>query len=221
MDRRIPVAETRRTRRSAQTAQRRRTFQRARALLIGALVLGAGASATVAAWTDNEFASTKITAGTFSIVSRTSAAPAFAAHDTAANAVSLPLNATNLYPGQSRAAWIQITSQGTVSGSLQLTDVVAPTNGVNGDALSAAIDVRIVPSTATANTTPTCTTATTGGISYTGIGATPTTLPSQTLQADGTNVVNYCIIIKLRDDASTGAQGGTVTPVFTFTGTTG
>lgn len=201
-------------------SQRRRTLTRVRALLIGALVLGVGASATVAAWTDNEFASSQITAGTFSIVSRTASSPTFAAHDTAANAVTLPLNATNLYPGQSRAAWIQITTAGTVPGTMLLTGVAAPTNGANGNALRDFLEVRIVPTTAAANTTPTCTTTTTGGITYTGIGNVPTTLPAQTLQANGTNVVNYCIIVTVRADAPTNAQGGIVTPTWTFTGTT-
>ncbi|MDQ0641891.1 SipW-dependent-type signal peptide-containing protein [Microbacterium murale] len=221
MDSGIAVAESRRSRRTSRQSRRRRTFARARALLVGALVLGVGASATVAAWTDNEFASSQITAGTFSIVSRTASAPTFAAHDAAANAVTLPLNATNLYPGQSRSAWIQITTAGSVPGTVQLTGVVAPTNGANGDTLRDSLDVRIVPTTAAANTTPTCDTGTTGGITYTGIGNVPTTLPAQTLQANGTNVVNYCIIITVRADAATTAQGGIVTPTWTFTGTTG
>lgn len=190
-------------------------------MLIGALVLGMGVSATVAAWTDNEFASSQITAGTFSIVSRTASAPTFAAHDTAANAVTLPLDATNLYPGQSRAAWIQITTAGTVPGTVQLSGVAAPTNGAAGDALRDALDVRVVPTTAAASTTPTCTVATTGGITYTGIGNVPTTLTAQTLQANGTNVVNYCIIVTVRADAPTTAQGGIVTPTWTFTATSG
>lgn len=184
-------------------------------------MLGVGASATVAAWTDNEFASTQITAGTFSIVSRTASAPTFAAHDTAPNAVTLPLDATNLYPGQNRAAWIQITTAGTVPGTVQMTGVASPTNGASGDALRDSLDVRIVATTTAASTTPTCTAATTGGITYTGIGNVPTTLPAQTLQANGTNVVDYCIIVTLRADAPTTAQGGIVTPTWTFTGTTG
>jgi len=184
-------------------------------------VLGFGASATLAAWTDNEFASSQITAGTFSIVSRTASAPTFAEHPTAANAVTLPLGATNLYPGQSRAAWIQITTAGTVPGTVQLTAVAAPTNGANGDALRDSLDVRIIPTTAGASTTPTCTAATTGGITYTGIGNVPATLPVQTLQSNGTNVVNYCIIVTVRADSPSTAQGGIVTPTWTFTGTTG
>jgi len=200
--------------------RRRRTFARARALLVGALVLGVGASATVAAWTDDEFASSQITAGTFSIVSRTASAPTFAPHDSAATAVSLPLDATNLYPGQSRAAWIQITTAGTVPGTVQLSGVTAPVNDARGTALANALSVRIIASTAAAGTTPTCTTSTTGGVTYTGIGNVPS-LVAQTLQANGGNVANYCVIVSVPTGAPTGAQGGIVTPTWTFTATSG
>lgn len=195
-------------------------FARARALLVGALVLGVGASATVAAWTDDEFASSQITAGTFSIVSRTASAPTFAPHDSAATAVSLPLDATNLYPGQSRAAWIQITTAGTVPGTVQLSGVTAPVNDARGTALANALSVRIIASTAAAGTTPTCTTSTTGGVTYTGIGNVPS-LVAQTLQANGGNVANYCVIVSVPTGAPTGAQGGIVTPTWTFTATSG
>lgn len=200
--------------------QRWRTFTRARALLIGALVLGFGASATMAAWTDNEFASSQITAGTFTIVSRTAAAPVFAEHNAAGNAVTLPLNATNLYPGQSRAAWIQIKTTGTVPGTVQLTGVTAPVNDARGTALSNALSIRIVASVAVANTTPTCNTTTTGGVTFTGASTVPS-LPAQSLQANGGNVANYCVIVTVPANTPSGAQGGVVTPTWAFTGTTG
>lgn len=211
------VVSRRRTRRGRQHRVR---SLRVRAVLAGALVLGVGGSATLAAWTDQEVASTTVTAGTFSIVSRTAAAPTFAAHDNAANAVTLPLNATNLYPGQSRAAWMQITTAGTIPGTVQLTGVSAPVNDARGTSLSNALSVRIIPTTTTSGAVPACTTGMTGGVVYTGIGNVPT-LPAQTLLPNGTNFVNYCVIITLPTTAPTGAQGGVVTPTWTFTGTTG
>lgn len=200
--------------------RRRRTFARARALLIGALVLGFGASATMAAWTDNEFAASQITAGTFSMVSRTAAATTFAEHNSAANAVTLQLNATNLYPGQTRAAWLQVKTVGTVPGTVQLTGVNAPVNDARGTALSNALSIRIVASVAAANTTPTCTKDTTGGVTYTGASTLPA-LPAQSLQANGANVANYCVIVSVPANTPSGAQGGIVTPTWTFTGITG
>lgn len=193
---------------------------RVRTLLIGALVLGFGASATMAAWTDTEFASNQITAGTFSIESRTAAAAAFAAHDTAANAVTLPLNATNLYPGEVRAAWIQIKTAGTVAGTVQLTGVTAPVNDPRGTALANALSIRIVPSVAALDTTPACSTSTTGGVTYTGVDTIPI-LPAQSLQANGGNVVNYCVVVTVPSDTPNSAQGGMVTPTWAFTATTG
>lgn len=207
-------------RRQVRRARRARTrWLRVRAVLAGALVLGIGASATLAAWTDQEYATAQITAGTFSITSRTEAAPAFAAHDTSATAVTLPLNATNLYPGQSRAAWIQITTAGTVGGTVQLTAVDAPVNNASGTALGNSLNVRIIASTAAAGTTPTCTTSSTGGVTYTGIANVPT-LTAQTLQPNGTNVANYCVVVTVPENTPNTAQGGGVTPTWTFTATT-
>ncbi|MGY1551866.1 SipW-dependent-type signal peptide-containing protein [Microbacterium sp. A588] len=209
------------SRRTARRVRQRRVQSlRLRAVLAGALVLGVGGTATLAAWTDQEYASAQITAGTFSIVSRTAQAPTFAPHDTAANAVALPLNAANLYPGQSRAAWIQITTVGTVPGSVQLTGVSAPVNDARGTALGNALSVRIIATTTTSGAAPSCTTATTGGVTYTGIGTVPA-LPVQTLQANGANFVNYCVVVTLPANTPTGAQGGVVTPTWTFTGATG
>lgn len=220
MERGLRVVQTRRSRRLSVQQRRQRAFARARALLIGALVLGFGASATVAAWTDDEFASSSVSAGTFSLVSRTSATASFAAHDTAAGAAVLPLNATNLYPGQSRAAFIQIKTTGTVPGSVQLSAVdPRPGTGANSTALRDALRVRIVASSAAGDTPAACTTGTTGGTEV-GIAALPT-LAAQPLQANGANTVTYCVIVSLPASAPSAAQGGTVNPVWTFTGTTG
>lgn len=191
-----------------------------RAVLAGALVLGVGASMTLAAWTDQEYATATVTAGTFTIVSRTQSAPAFAPHDSSGSAVTLPFGATNLYPGQSVAAWIQITTAGSVPGSVQLTGVTAPTNGANGDLLRDSMSVRIVPGTAAAGSTPTCTTSTTGGVTYTGIATVPT-LTALPLPASGAGVANYCIVMSVPLNLANGAQGGVVTPTWMFTGTSG
>lgn len=189
-------------------------------MLIGALVLGFGASATMAAWTDDEFASTEITAGTFSIMSRTAASPTFAAHETSETAVQLPLNATNLYPGQSRAAWLQIQTMGTVPGTVQLT-AVTPTVPVEQSPhtdLRGTLTVRIAATTATTTADPTCS-ASTPASDDVPIGSLPA-LAAQSLEPNGANVVNYCVIVSLPESAPVVAQGGTVTPVWTFTATT-
>jgi predicted ribosomally synthesized peptide with SipW-like signal peptide len=187
-------------------------------LLIGSLVLGVGATATVAAWTDDEFASGQISAGTFSLVSRSSEAATFVAHDTSATAAVLPLAATNLYPGESRAAFIQIKTSGNVPGSVNLTAVTANATGTANLALQTALTVRIVPTSAVGDTPPTCTTATTGGT--TGPITSVLALTAMPLQANGANTVTYCVIVTLPTNAASAAQGGIVTPIWTFTGTT-
>ena len=50
---------------------RHRTFTRVRAVLAGALVLGVGASVTLASWSDSEYAAGTFTASTFRLESST------------------------------------------------------------------------------------------------------------------------------------------------------
>ncbi len=209
------------SRRLARNARRRRARSlRVRAVLAGALVLGVGGSATLAAWTDQELASTTVTAGTFALSSRTSTSDAFVSHGPSETAATLSFSATGLYPGQIRAAWIQIQNTGTVPGTVSVTGVVAPTNGATGDALSGALKVRYVGTApiANPNVAPTCTTSTTGGTEVTGLTTTPTGT-SLSIAAGAT--VAYCLVLTLPTDATTNAQGGTATPTWTFTGTTG
>ncbi|MDT0157475.1 hypothetical protein Q9R19_07565 [Microbacterium sp. ARD32] len=52
-------------------------------------------------------------------------------------------------------------------------------------------------------------------------GPTTTQLPPATLQGGGASTVTYCVIVTLPVDAPSTAQGGVVTPTWTFTGTTG
>ncbi|WP_298040594.1 SipW-dependent-type signal peptide-containing protein [uncultured Microbacterium sp.] len=212
---------TRRSRRTDRLEQRRLTIRRVRALLVGGLVLGVGATATLASWTDPEYASTQITAGTFSIESRTSTGDGFAEHNSSGTAATLPLNLTGIYPGSSAAAWIQIrTAPGSVKGTVNLIDAVAPASAANSIALRDALTVRVVATSATTTAAPDCTTSMGGGTAVTGIDNVPALSPSA-LAANGADVVNYCFIVTLPADTPNAAQGGSVTPVWEFSGTTG
>lgn len=200
-------------------APRRRTgaFARARALLAGALVLGVGATATLAAWTDEEHATTTITAGSFGLESQVSGG-GWADHG-AGSAAVLPLNATGLYPGQSRAAWIQIrTKSGSVPGSVALSGVTvtpAPTADPNLS-LAAGIDVRIGAVPGTANCVP----GWTGGSTASGLGTLPAGVGPEALAGNGGSIVTFCVVVTLRSNAANAAQGASLTPEWAFTGST-
>lgn len=220
MDRDLGVTETRRSRRRAWYEQRRRASTRVRALLAGALVLGFGVTATLAAWTDQENATADITAGTFAVESRASmevGATPYA--DRSTNAVTVTFPGGNLYPGQSHAGWVQIKNTGSVPGSVKLSHETFTTNGIAGVDLATGLSVRIVPSIGDSTIPPACTPETEGGTPrpLEAISADEASLP---LGASEGNSANYCIILTLAENSPNTAQGGTVTPTWTFTATT-
>ncbi len=180
-------------------------------------MLGVGAATTVAAWTDEEHAAAAITAGSFGLESRVNGG-SWADHG-AGDAAVLPLAATGLYPGQSRAAWIQIrTKSSSVAGTVVPSEVIvspAPAAGPNLS-LATGLDVRI----GTVASTATCVAGWTGGSTAAGIGNLPSGLGSEPLAAGGGSVVTYCVVVALRSNASGSAQGGSVAPEWVFTGST-
>lgn len=197
---------------------RHQRYTRIRALLAGGLVLGIGMTATLAAWTDQEYAKTTIQAGTFSLQSQVSGSSW--ASNGAGSAVTLPLDATGLYPGVSKAAWIQIRTSGTLGGTVTLSGVTAVAPLAADQALRDALTVRVFTVTQTAD----CNTTAPGGASLP-LTTAPSAgqLPPVTLDGSGgtTTTVTYCVVLTLPTGAPTSAQGGTVTPTWTFTGTTG
>lgn len=79
--------------------KRRRVSGRVRALLAGGLVLGVGATVTLAAWNDSEFATGTFQAGTFNLQGSTDGT-AFSDHATTPGAaLGFSVNASSLSPG--------------------------------------------------------------------------------------------------------------------------
>lgn len=192
-------------------------LMRARALLAGGLVLGVGATLTVAAWTDQENAKATITAGTFGLSSATRDTP-LGSHD-GQNAAVLGLDATGLYPGAKKAGWIQIESSGSVAGSVTLSDVAlgAPATAEKDQKLRDSLTVRV----AIVSQASECTKDTTGGAELPLLTVpTAAQLPPVHLAPNGQSDAVYCVILSLSSNAPSIAQGGAIAPVWTFTGTT-
>jgi predicted ribosomally synthesized peptide with SipW-like signal peptide len=79
--------------------RRRRVSGRVRALLAGGLVLGVGATVTLAAWNDSEFATATFQAGTFNLQGSTDGT-AYSDHASAPGAaLGFSVNANTLSPG--------------------------------------------------------------------------------------------------------------------------
>jgi len=226
------VATSRRDRRHAR--QRSRTLRRVRALLAGGLVLGMGSAATVAAWTDQELATSSVSAGTFSIVSRVGGTGAFTSPGPSTNTLQVPLNASGLYPGQVRAVAIQVMAGGTVGGAVTLSGV-SVLNGADGavtaaadvalrDALTLGVKVSTSTVAGAAAAAAACTTGTGADATAVGIqnlpALSPATLTVDAQSGAASNVVTYCMVLTLPSGTTGAAQGGAVKPTWTFTGTT-
>lgn len=117
--------------------------RRVRAVLAVAAVLGLGTVATLALWTDSEFAVAPFGATGFQAESATAAAGPYESHDSAGEAAALEfdLPASELEPGQSTASefWLRMASGS--AGSAGSVNVQAPT--VERDDLTGRIDVTV------------------------------------------------------------------------------
>ena len=101
---------------------------RVRALLAAGLVLGLGATITLAAWNDSEFVNGTFTAGTFNLVGSTDGST-FSNHATSGAAASLDftLNPTDLSPGDIVYApfAVQLDDTTTSDALVAITNVAA------------------------------------------------------------------------------------------------
>ncbi|WP_087872156.1 SipW-dependent-type signal peptide-containing protein [Arthrobacter globiformis] len=197
---------------------RHRTFTRVRAVLAGALVLGVGASVTLASWTDSEFAAGTFTASTFRLESSTTATDW--KDSTSPTDASLTVNAAGLSPGASSYSWLNIrtTAASTVGGTAVLTSSTPA-----GD-LSDALEYRAVLTSATAACHATAFAGTSTYIAgspleysaVTAVAASPIATP---IAAGGNSPLRYCFDIRIKAGTDNSFQGKSATVTWLFTGT--
>jgi predicted ribosomally synthesized peptide with SipW-like signal peptide len=197
-----------------ETVSRHRTFTRVRAVLAGALVLGVGASVTLASWSDSEYAAGQFTASTFRLESSTET---IAWRDSTSTGASLVVNATGLSPESSKFAWLKIrtTAASTLGGKVTLTGSTP-----DGD-LSPALEYRAVLTDAACDSSAFSTAAT-----YIG-GSSSTYLPAASVQGTPVAVpvgapldeLSYCFDVRIKAGADTSYQGKSATVTWLFTGT--
>ncbi|AVL97936.1 hypothetical protein C6C15_13000 [Microbacterium sp. str. 'China'] len=202
--------DTRRVRRE----KGRMRSRRIRAILAGGLVLGVGATATLAAWNDSEHGAATFTAGRFDIVGATDGTT-FSSHATAGTAAALnfQLPPTAMAPGTTTYALFSVrTANPSVAGVLQLTP---GTPGGTGLATYLTYGVRTITGTScTAATYPAGTAVVPDGSTLTTAGTT-----TQAVAANGAAQVNYCFAVTLPTAAGNGAQGLTMTQTWQIQGT--
>lgn len=183
-----------------------RRFPRLRAVLAGGLVLGVGATVTLAAWTDQDYASGKFTAGTFSIIGSTDGS-SFAEHPSEPGAtLSFGVNAGKMSPGTTVFALYSVkTGSDSVAGYVQ-----PKPNASNTSGLGTYLQYGIAMISGTA-----CDASTFAA-------GTPVSDSSArvALAASGAAQINYCIRVALPANAPNSAQGTSLTARWTFDATT-
>lgn len=194
-----------------------RWFTKFRAVLAGALVLGVGATVTVAAWNDAEVATGTFMASEFGIVGSTDGTT-FSEHPAAESAATLtfttPFDAMS--PGTTVYARfvVKTTDTSSVSGSVSLT--AAPGNA-SGFGQWLRYGVRTIPegdacTGSTFNASTTDVVKSDSALTANGTRTTP-------VAEAGGDTANYCFAITLPVGTTNDAQGTTVDAQWTFTAT--
>jgi predicted ribosomally synthesized peptide with SipW-like signal peptide len=188
-------------------------FTRLRVLLAAGLVLGVGASVTLASWNDEERANASFTAGMFGIEGSATGTTFTDYSSTAtAAALSFSLPPKAMVPGSVLYALYSVrTSTTSIAGT-----VVLAADAANSAGLGAHLTYGVRSITGT-----TCSAAAYGkgavvvpnGSSLSAGQAAPATLP---LAAAGASPVNYCFEVTLPQSTGNEAQGKTAAVGWTF-----
>ena len=196
------------------------------ALLTCGLVLGIGASSTLAAWTDDEYASASVTAGTFGIEGAANGSTSYTDHTSSGVAMTIATT-TGMYPGSgTTTSFLNIRlKSGSVAGSVSLASFTGA-----GSALGAALIGRVAKlGSATDTCGDTAMNALAAGAFFVGSASgqaalsgmkTGGTSPVFTLNTT-TPEIRICVQYSLPSSVTDNAlQGASTTLVWQFTGTT-
>ncbi|RXZ51361.1 hypothetical protein ESP57_05300 [Agromyces fucosus] len=185
-------------------------------MLAGGLVLGVGATATLAAWNDAENASGTFGSSVFDTVSKNSTDTTFASHDQ--SPATLAFAATGMSPGALFTAGLDVRTTGagdsptaasTVGGTALLASAV-PTGDTQ---LTGQLEYRaIVTTTATS-----C-----AAVVHSGAYVAATAVPAgvqAALSANAGNTVRFCFEVRLKTTAPNTTQGRTGVITWSVTAT--
>lgn len=207
---------------SRRTAQRRLRSRRIRVVLAAGLMLGIGAFATLAAWTDTENATGTFGASVFDTQSSSAGTPTYTSQTTAPGA-SLTFAATAMSPGTSFYAWLNVRTTPTTNdaGTVALTAIAN-----NGGGLVGALQYRAVR-TASVNPTSPCNATAFAGSPVFIAGTAGTYLPVTQVPASPVaspiaaagGAIGYCFEVRITPGSASTFQGTTATVTWTFTST--
>lgn len=202
---------TRRTRRRG--VQRHLRSRRIRALLASGLVLGAGATITLAAWNDSEHATGSVTAGHFSLEGSANGNEYQSSESGSAHTLSFSPEAEAMFPGSSTYSLFSVrTTAGSLGGTVH---VQADEGNVEGLGAFLTYGVRTVAgTTCDADTFEAGQSVVERGSDLTTDAAVP-----QELAPNQEGPVNYCLELRLPEGADNEAQNASVAPYWEFFGT--
>lgn len=206
-------------------ASRRRTSTKVRAVLAGALVLGVGATVTLASWTDTEFATGSFTTSRFD--TQSSIDNSAWADNTVSTGAAITFAGTGMSPDTHRYGYVLIRGKAlSVAGTLTFAAPTVTNGGTDTSPfLGAALQYKAVAITAagcSATTfstgTPTYIVGTAGAYAaLTAAGPTGVALPAATASAGAP--AGYCFDVYLPAGADTLLQGKSVTVTWNVTAT--
>ena len=195
-------------------------LRRVRAVLAGALVLGVGSAATLAAWTDREYGQATFTTRRFDTESSVNGGTSWA-DNTVSPGATFTFDATAMSPSSVKYAQILIrTKTGSLAGTLQVAGAsITPAGTDEATVLGAALRYRVIVSTAT------CAAGlfTSGAIYVVGSFAAPvalgTTGLSTSVTANGGSNTGLCFEVSLPSNAANTLQGKTSTAIWNIVAT--
>ena len=196
-----------------------------RAILASGVVLGLGATTTLAAWNDSEVTYGDFVASVFAIESRLGDEAGYREHPSgAAGRLSFAPSAEQLSPGATTRAWLTVrtTSATTVAGSLRLSGVFS-----DSTELASALQYRMVqapPARVGSGCPPDAfgdgwTYIAGGPHSYVPMNLPPDPPPEAELLPAGRTAVGYCLEVRMVPTASNSLQGENAKLTWQFTGT--
>lgn len=190
-------------------------FTKVRAVLAGAVVLGVGGAATLAAWNDSEFATGTFSASTFGIVGSTDGTQ-FSEHTHAGDAATLSFTVPGggLSPNTTVYALFSVktTEASTVGGTVALTATSTNSAGLGAYLTYGVRAISGADCNSASFSGGTQIVATGTSLNTNGTGTT-------SVQKAGGNTVNYCFAITMSDSTPNSMQGASVSPSWKFVAT--
>lgn len=185
----------------------RRRWKQIRALLAGGVVLGLGASATMAAWTDTEAGTGEFQAGAFLLEANI--------NGSWTSTGQMTFTTGTMYPGSVTYAPVRLRTSldTTVAGNLTVTGT-GRTSG--SGAIADSLEYRTVVQPVTGGTVPTCGASAFSGSATYAFGSPTSWQPvapgvlspnTQRLEAAQGSTLQYCFEVRLRSNAPNAVQG--------------